>query len=184
MNIEEEAMRKSSFFTIASIFSLAVISVACSFPLLKSSSDEVVIPTLEPQVITVIVTQAPEEEEKDAPVATTAPAAVVSQKADFDGEWTIWMGDSSKGYTLHLLVQGDKISGTTVVENKNSISFIGTIQEDGTTVEGVWEKTDGTSGVFSMFISSDEDAFTGNMDSSKAFCGSRSSSLRPATCLE
>jgi hypothetical protein len=39
-----------------------------------------------------------------------------------------------------------------LLTNHNSISFIGTIQEDGGTVKGTWENTDGTEGEFTIYM--------------------------------
>jgi hypothetical protein len=174
-------MRKPLILAIISICCLAIISMACSFPFFQSSEEEIVIPTLAPQVITVVVTAA--SEEKAADTATPAPTAIVTMDVDWDGQWTVWMGDSSKSYTIDFLVQGDKISGSTVL-GTNSISFIGTIQEDGATVIGDWENTDGTSGNFYMYMDESEETFTGRLSSSSGFCGNRSSSIKPSTCFE
>lgn len=174
-------MRKPLIVVIVSICCLAVITMACSFPFFQSSEEEIVVPTLAPQVITVIVTAAPEEKAVDT--ATPAPTAIVATEVDWDGQWTIWMGDGSKGYTIDFLVQGDKISGSTVVGH-NSVSFIGAIQADGATVIGNWENTDGTSGSFTMNMDASESLFTGRLSSSSAFCGSRTSSIKPSTCFE
>ena len=174
-------MRKSLMLAIISICCLAIISMACSFPFFQSSEEEIVIPTLAPQVITVIVTAAPEE--KAAEPATPAPTAIVAMDVDWDGQWTVWIGSNSRSYTIDFLVQGDKISGSTVL-GSNSISFIGTIQEDGATVIGDWENTDGTSGNFTMYMDESENTFTGHLSSSSGFCGNRSSSIKPSTCFE
>ncbi|NMC30138.1 MAG: hypothetical protein GYA45_08725 [Pelolinea sp.] len=176
-------MRTPLKLAIISICCLAIISVACSFPFFQSNEEEIVIPTLVPQVITVLVTAAPEDQVAAAS-ATPAPTAVVVMDVDWDDQWTIWMGDSSKGYTIDFLVQGDKISGSTVLTNHNSISFIGTIQEDGGTVKGTWENTDGTEGEFTIYMDSSENLFTGRMSSSNAFCGSRNSSIKPSDCFK
>ena len=178
-------MRKSFNLVIISICCLAIISVACSFPFFQSGEEEIVIPTLAPQVITVLVTAVPEDTAADAAAAATpASTAIVVMDVDWDDQWTIWMGDSSKGYTIDFLVQGDNVSGSTVLTNHNSISFIGTIQEDGGTVIGTWENTDGTDGEFTMYMDESEDLFTGRLSSSSAFCGSRNSSIKPSTCFE
>lgn len=176
-------MRKPLNLVIISICCLAIISVACSFPFFQSAEEEIVIPTLAPQVITVLVTAAPEDAIA-ASTATPASTAIVVMDVDWDDQWTIWMGNSSKGYTIDFLVQGDNVSGSTVLTNHNSISFIGTIQEDGRTVIGTWENTDGTDGEFSMYMDESEDLFTGRLSNSSAFCGSRDSSIKPSDCFK
>jgi hypothetical protein len=175
-------MRKPFKLAIISISCLAIISMACSFPFFQSSEEEIVIPTLAPQVITVLVTAVPGE--KAVSTSTSAPTAIATIDVDWDDQWTIWMGGSSKGYTIDFLVQGDKISGSTVLTNRNSISFIGTIQEDGRTVKGAWENTDGTNGEFIMYMDESEAFFTGRLSSSSAFCGSRDTSIKPSTCFK
>lgn len=181
-------MRKSLKVAIISIGCLMVISMACSFPFFESSDDEeVVIPTLAPQVITVLVTveaEAKSAEEEAVSTSTLTPTEIAVMEADWDGEWKIWMGDSTKGYYINFLVQDSKVTGATVLTNHNSISFIGTIQDDGATVIGEWENTDGTSGDFTMYMDESEELFTGRLSSSSAFCGSRDSSSRPSTCFE
>jgi hypothetical protein len=176
-------MRKPLNLVIISICCLAIISVACSFPFFQSGEEEIVIPTLAPQVITVLVTAVPEDAIA-ASTATPASTAIVVMDVDWDDQWTIWMGDSSKGYTIDFLVQGNNVSGSTVLTNHNSISFIGTIQEDGRTVIGTWENTDGTDGEFSMYMDESEDLFTGRLSNSSAFCGSRDSSIKPSDCFK
>ncbi|HAF62591.1 MAG TPA: hypothetical protein DCK95_09745 [Anaerolineaceae bacterium] len=171
-------MRKPLILTIISIVCLTIISVACSYPFYEDNDDEVVIPTLAPQATAVVV------EEQAVSTSTAVPTAVNVVLVDWDGQWTIWMGNSSKGYVVDFLVQGDKISGITVVANHNSISFIGTIQQDGGTVKGIWENTDGTSGEFSMHMDESEDVFSGRLSSSSAFCGRRTGNIKPSTCFE
>ncbi|HOJ01010.1 MAG TPA: hypothetical protein PLL88_05275 [Anaerolineaceae bacterium] len=175
-------MRMPLKLAIISICCLAIISVACSFPFFQSGEEEIVIPTLAQQVITVLVTAAPEED-KAAETDTPAPTAVVVMDVDWDDQWTIWMGDSSKGYTINFLIQGNKFSGSTVLTNKNSISFIGTIQESGGTVVGTWENTDGTHGDFTIYMNEGENFFTGHMSGSSALCGSRDN-IKPSACFK
>jgi len=175
-------MRKPINLAIFCISCLAIISMACSFPFFQTQEEEIVIPTLPPAATNTEAVAV--EEDKAVSTSTIAPTTVVTKNVDWDGKWKIWMGDSSKGYTIDFLVQGDKISGTTVITNHNSISFIGIIQEDGGTIEGTWENTDGTSGDFYMYIDSSEDVFTGRLSSSSAFCGNRASSTQPSPCFE
>lgn len=175
-------MRKPINLAIICISCLAIISMACSFPFFQTQQEEIVIPTLPPAATNTEAAAA--EEEKAVSTSTIAPTTVVTKNVDWDDEWKIWMGNSSKAYTINFLVQGDKISGTTVVTNHNSISFIGMIQEDGGSIIGTWENTDGTSGDFYMYIDSTEDEFTGRLSSSSAFCGNRASSIQPSPCFE
>ncbi len=180
-------MRKPLIFAIISLVCLMVISVACSYPFYQSDDEEVVIPTLAPQATAAAVEEeedSEEVEEEAVSTSTAIPTAVTVVLVDWDGQWTIWMGSSSKAYVIDFLVQGDKISGTTVLTNHNSISLIGTIQQDGSTVKGVWENTDGTSGEFTMYMGEAEDTFTGRLSSSSGLCGVRKGSIKPATCLE
>ena len=180
-------MRKPLMLTIISLVCLTIISVACSYPFYESSDDEVVIPTLAPQATAVVADaeeEAMEAEEQTVSTSTSVPTAATIVLVDWDGQWTIWMGSSSKGYVIDFLVQGEKISGTTVLTNHNSISFIGTIQQDGSTVKGIWENTDGTSGEFNMYMDDSEELFSGRLSSSSGFCGSRKSSVKPSTCFE
>ncbi len=167
---------------LISICCLAIISVACSFPFFEKSEEEVVIPTLPPQVITALVTATPVE--VTAATSTPAPTAIVVMKVDWDEQWTIWMGDSTRGYTINFLVQGEKLSGSTVLADHNSILFIGTIQEDGGTVIGKWENTNGTEGNFTIYMDASGNLFTGNMDNAKALCGTRNNSIKPSNCFK
>jgi len=180
-------MRKPLMFTIISLACLMVVSVACSYPFYQSDDEEVVIPTLAPQATTAVAAEDKTEEDEEATAVSTStavPTAVTVVLVDWDGQWTMWMGDSSKAYVIDFLVQGDKISGTTVLTNHNSISLIGTIQQDGSTVKGIWENTDGTSGEFTMYMGEAEDAFTGRLSSSSGLCGVREGSIKPSTCFE
>lgn len=172
-------MRTSSARLLSILLIISIISLSCTLPFY--------IGTQEPQetVVYVEVTSTPEdvateEEEETEEVAGATPTVSVS----LDGPWTIWYGTGEKLLDIDFLQMGYSITANAATGGDDSMLFRGTISQDGTSVTGTWESTDGNSGNFSMSLDSAPSSFSGNLGGGVPFCGVRGSGTKPSTCLE
>lgn len=172
-------MRTSSARLLSILLIISIISLSCTLPFY--------IGTQEPQetVVYVEVTSTPEdvateEEEETEEVAGATPTVSVS----LDGPWTIWYGTGEKLLDIDFLQTGYSITANAATGGDDSMLFRGTISQDGTSVTGTWESTDGNAGNFSMSLDSAPSSFSGNLGGGVPFCGVRGSGTKPSTCLE
>jgi hypothetical protein len=85
---------------------------------------------------------------------------------------------------IDFLQQGYTLVGNTATDDGQSLLFNGIISQDGMSVSGTWESTNGTSGNFIMALDGNLFAFTGNLGGGVPFCGNRKNSIKPTPCIK
>jgi hypothetical protein len=165
---------KSSIMRLVIASSLGLlVALSCTLPFY--------IGTPEPEIVYVEVTSTPSatEQPTEGP-AQTGPTPTVS--VNLDGEWFIWYGSSEKQLKISFLQKDYSLVGNAATDDGNSLLFNGTISQEGVSVTGTWESTNGTSGSFIMQLGSSLTTFSGNLGGGVPFCGSRSGA-KPSPCL-
>ena len=169
---------KTNYSKISTIFILLIITATgCNFPLLTSPSGEVEIKNEEEITPTGMQLTA-------IPTNTISPT--VEQPIniiDWSGVWILWIGDDVNKATFDLLQQDNKLTGSAVINNGNSIAFNGIIADNKRSVTGTLESTDGTSNAFTIYLLDALTQFHGNLDGKEPFCGARESSAKPTACF-
>lgn len=169
---------KSSLKRLAFVLSLTgVVALSCTLPFTISPVAE---PSKEIVYVEVTSTPAPVEQPTLAPV-DSAPAPTVS--VNLDGEWTIWQGPKEQRLKISFLQQGNDLVGNTATGDGHSLLFKGAIAQDGVSVTGTWESTNGTAGNFIMLMGSGLNSFSGNLGGGVPFCGSRGGA-KPNPCIQ
>lgn len=170
-------MKSTSLRYLFVIFAISIFSLSCTLPFYLGTAEP------EEKIVYVEVTSTPEEATL-APTEEPEPAVTPTVSVNLDGAWTIWYGVDQERLALNFLQQGYQLTANVATGGDDSILFSGTINQEGSQVNGTWESTDGTSGNFTMVLSSDLYAFSGNMGGGVAFCGARGSASKPSPCLE
>jgi len=173
-------MRTPSSRLLSILLIISIISLSCTLPFYIGEQ--------EPQetVIYVEVTSAPEDvaAEDEGEETEEAAGATPTVSVSLDGPWIIWYGTGEKQLDIDFLQQGYSTTANAATGGDDSILFRGTISQEGTSVTGTWESTDGNSGNFIMSLDSALSSFSGNFGGGVPFCGVRGSGTKPSTCLE
>jgi len=160
---------------------ISALTLACTLPFYMGSQEA------QETVIYIEVTSTPEEsptEEPDEEETEDAPEVTPTVSVSLDGSWTIWLGTDEKELDLDFLQNGYEVTANVVTGGDDSTLFTGVISQDGESVSGTWESTDGTSGNFAMYLNDDFSSFSGNLGGGVPFCGVRGTGEKPSPCLE
>jgi len=186
-------MKNKLYWIIAASVAILTIILACTLPISivipsEEQKAEPLLPTAAPIVVTVVVqpTAVPPTAVPPTAVPSMAipPTATINvAPVDWSGVWIVWMGGSLQQINLDLVLNQSQLTGNAAIGGGNSIAFYGLISPDKRTVTGNWESTDGRTGTFAWRILDNYVQFNGNKSGSEQICGSRTVTLRPATCL-
>jgi hypothetical protein len=174
-------MKLSSLRLIVAVIALIAFTVACSMPFVISPVQP------EEKIVYVEITSTPIVAPSAAPSPTAnpvVPTATPAVSVNLDGPWTIWQGVKEVKLDIDFLQQGYSLVGNTSTDDGQSLLFKGTISQDGKSVSGTWESTNGTSGSFLMALDSSLATFSGNLGGGVPFCGNRSNFTKPSPCIK
>ena len=160
---------------------ISALTLACTLPFYMGSQ--------EPQetVIYVEITSTPEESSTEEPgvdEAEETPEITPTVSVSLDGPWTVWLGSNEEQLDIDFLQDGYNVTANVVTGGDDSTLFTGMISQDGESVAGTWESTDGTSGNFAMYLDDNFSSFSGNLGGGVPFCGVRESGAKPSPCLK
>jgi len=164
-----------------SLFAVVIISaltLACTLPLYMGSEQA------QETIIYVEITSTPEESPTDEPEVEETPEITPTVSVSLDGPWTVWHGSDEEELDIDFLQDGYKVTANVVTGGDDSTLFTGIINQEGESVTGTWESTDGTSGNFAMYLDDSYSSFSGNFGGGVPFCGVRGSGAKPSPCLE
>jgi hypothetical protein len=162
--------------------SLLIVGLACTLPIYFGAPVE-----QEVKEVVIVVTATPEAEiiqPTMEPAAPTTNAVTPTVSVNLGGEWVVWQGSNTQRLDIDFLQQGYSLVGNAATGGGHSILFKGTISQDGKSVTGNWEKTDGSSGVFNIYLDTALANFSGNLGGGVPFCGTRSGASQPSPCLK
>jgi hypothetical protein len=174
-------MKSSSLRIIVGVTAILAFTVACSMPFVISPVQPV------EKIVYVEITSTPVVVATAAPSPTAnfaVPAATPTVSVNLDGAWTIWQGIKEQQLDIDFLQQGYTLIGNTATNDGQSLLFNGTISQDGKSVSGTWESTNGTSGSFIMALDASLATFNGNLGGGVPFCGNRGSFSKPSPCIK
>ena len=173
-------MKSSSLPLAITLIALLAVSVACSLPFVISPVEP------EEKIVYIEITSTPLPAES-TPLPTTEPTTSAETPAvpvNLVGPWTIWQGTKEKILDIDFLQQGYTLTGNTATDDGYSLLFNGTISQDGKSVTGTWESTNGTTGNFLMALDESLSTFSGNLGGGVPFCGNRSAATKPSPCIK
>ena len=170
---------KNRTFTALIASLLVFFTLACTLPFL-------ITPEPVEKIVYVEVTSTPDEDVDSTDDAENKeeiePTPTVS--VNLDGPWTIWQGSDEQELSIDFLQQGYKLVGNAATSDGHSIMFRGEVSQDGKSVTGSWENTNGTSGNFIINLNDTLSTFSGNLGGGVPFCGTRMGNSKPYPCIK
>lgn len=116
------------------------------------------------------------------PTDTPGPTLTPTKSYEEVGEWWfVWIRENRFHVHVNFIVDGSQISGT-IEEDNLTTEFTAIMSYDGVSADGEWDDSDGRSGQVSLLFSEDKHDFSGNLDGSELFCGSRAKLKKPNPC--
>jgi hypothetical protein len=174
-------MKRTKFIILFAILTILLILLSCTMPIyIVTSPTNTDDDSTDKDADTSTPTLTYTPTETSTPTYQVTPTVSVS----LDGPWTIWQGTSQQMLDINFLQDGFDITANVATEDDQSLLYEGVISHDGKTVTGTWESTNGTTGSFVMYLDSNFGTFSGNMGGGVPFCGNRTSTAKPATCLQ
>jgi len=171
---------KTSYSRALVVFlGIVLLSLSCTLPIYFGT------PESEATVIYIEVTSTPAPPVENTATPTQQDVSITpTVSVNLDGKWIIWYGVSEEELDIDFLQQGYNLTANVAIGGDDSMLFKGTISQDGTSVNGTWESTDGSSGNFMVYLNSAFSAFSGNLGGGVSFCGVRAGSPKPSPCLK
>ncbi len=174
-------MKKKNVIILFAVFTTLLVVLSCTLPIYIVANDSTTSKSDEEEevVATAIPTITPTATLTSTPTYNVTPTVM----AYLDGPWTIWEGKNQDRLDIDFLQDGYSLTGNAATDDGYSILYEGTISYDGTTVDGTWKSSKGTSGNFVFYLDPTYSVFGGNMGGGIPFCGNRENSHKPSPCL-